>query len=136
MPINPFAPGTPAPAAAPPSTYADRAAYLHPRTRDYVLDDESEFARMPIVRQQMLLALTTRKGSCSVDPGAGIELPQKIGPNIDQDMRAAVERACAHITAAGRARITDVKTTPHMLGVKTVVSYQDLTIGVNDAVIF
>ncbi len=136
MATNPFAPGTPAPAAAPPEVPAERAAYLNPRTREYVLDDENELSRMPAVRQQMLLACTTRKGSCSTDRGFGIELPKKIDENIDRAMRAAVERACAHVTSAGRARITAVTTTPHMLGVRTVVSYDDLTLGSTGSITF
>lgn len=134
--LTPFGSGTPSGGPAPPTKLADRAAYLDPRTRDYVVDAEGELARMPTVRQQMLLAVTTRKGSSSVDPGAGIELPKKIDDNIDTVMRQAIERACAHITSAGRAVITEVKTTRTQLGVKTIIAYNDLTLGKTDFVTF
>jgi phage baseplate assembly protein W len=133
---SPFGPGTPLPATAPPEFPAERAAYMDPRTRDYVLDSESELSRMPVVRQQILLALTTKRGSSTVDPGFGIELPKKIDENIATTMRNAVERATAHITSAGRASITDVTVERHMLGVRTIVSYNDLTLGTTDFVTF
>lgn len=128
--ISPFGPGTQASGNAPPSVPARRAAYIDPRTSDYVLDSEGERARMPEVRQQFLLALTTLLGSSSVEPLRGVLLTKKITADFQRRARTSVAIACKHITDARRAIITAVSVDLLDTGrVQYAVSYDDLTTG-------
>ncbi len=128
--ISPFGAGSTAFGKAPPTVTAKRAAYIDPRTRDYVLDSEGERQRMPEVRQQFLLALTTLLASSSADQTKGILLPQKVTDDLQRQVRTAVVTACKHITDAGRAVITNVVAEVLQTGrVQITVSYDDLTIG-------
>lgn len=128
--ITPFGEGSPASQVAPPTKPAERAAYIDPMTRDYVLDSEGERARMPVVRQQMLLAIMTLLGSSSVARDRGIRPPRKITEDVDRQMRNAVTDATRSITDAGRARIKNIAVVVLGTGrVQTTISYDDLTLG-------
>jgi phage baseplate assembly protein W len=133
--VTPYGSGTPISTAAPPGLIY-RAAYIDPITRDYVVVDDGNLGRMPIVRQQMLLALLTQKGSSTVLPNFGLELPKKIDENTPRLVRFAVERAVAHITGRQRAKLLDVVVEqPTMIRLQLTVSYRDLTIDANDLVV-
>lgn len=127
--------GTPALVADAP---ADKAGsrYLNPITKDYQLS-AGQFAQMPPVRQQVLLALTTARGSSTAQPAFGIRSPRKVGGRFVAEMRVAVRAALAHLTTESRPRIRieriDVEkvSTGH---VRTTVSYVDLTTGRPDEV--
>lgn len=131
--VTPFGVGTPATATAPPKERFTGARYLNPATRDYEVDDEGELARMPPVRQRMLLALTTIKRSSSVAPSLGTELPAKMGKDFEQVARNAVLEATATIVASGDARIDAVQAIVTQVGrAVIIVSYTDLTTGSQD----
>lgn len=130
--VYPFGAGAPATATAPPVVPALTAAFIEPSSRDYVLTPDFETARMPSVRQQMLIALTTVKGSSTAFPELGIALPKKIDENAGHAVKLAVIAAAKHITAAGRARILDVQTEQGWMGMlRILVSYRDLINGEN-----
>jgi len=128
--VTPFGTGTPATAQTRPSKSPLGARFLDPTTRDYALDSEGEVKRMPGVRQQVLLAVTTLINSSSTLPGAGISLPRKIGADFARLTRISVEAACAHITESGRATIDDVTAEVVSTGRTLItVTYTDLTTG-------
>jgi phage baseplate assembly protein W len=130
--ITPFGAGAPANNAAPPVVPDLTAAFVDPVARDYRLTPDAETARMPSVRQQMLLALTTIYGSSTAAPTFGVNLPKKIDENIGRACKIAVASATAHITRAGRARINDVTTEQVNMGLlRITVSYTDLVDGGN-----
>jgi phage baseplate assembly protein W len=130
--VYPFGAGAPATLTAPPTVPDLTAAFVDPTPRDYQLTPDSETARMPSVRQQMLIALTTIKGSMSCLPDFGIELPKKVDENIDRLVKVAVIAATKHITSVGRARINNVTTTQLNTGlVQILVEYDDLVDGGN-----
>lgn len=132
--VFPFGAGAPANLNPPPVVPPQTAAFIDPIPRDYRLTPDFETARMPSVRQQMLIALTTVKGSMTPAPEFGIELPKKIGENIGRAVRIAVLAATKHITSANRARIDDVKTEQLNMGLlRITVSYEDLIDGGNRA---
>lgn len=131
--VTPFGAGTPATATAPPSKAATGAAYIDPIAKQYVLDDEGELERMPEVRQQMLLAVTTLVESSSAEPGRGVRLSKKITDDSPRQNDVAVRSACAHITDAKRAVIKNVKTETTSSGLAQItISYDDLTLGTTD----
>lgn len=128
--LTPFGTGTPAEANPPPTRRIPGARYVNPSTRDYQLDDENELARMPTVRQQMLLAVTTLLESSAVEPGRGIKLPEKIDENFSSRVRVSVERATAEIVSSGRATVDNVRTEILQTGRALIlISYTDLTTG-------
>lgn len=128
--ITPFGSGTPLALVAPPTKPPEHAAFIDPVTRDYVLDIEGAAARMPEVRQQMVLAVTTLIGSSSVEPQRGIRQPEKIDENIDRAMLEAVTAATAHVIRAKRATLDAVTTEVVSMGrLRTTISYTDLISG-------
>lgn len=134
--ISPFGPGTTAAGNAPPSKPARRAAFLDPKTKDFGLDTEGERDRMPEVRQQFLLALTTLFESSTVAPEKGVSLPRKVTDDIQRQAHNAVELACKHITDAGRAKITRVVAEETQMGrVQVKVDYDDLTLNEEGSVV-
>jgi hypothetical protein len=125
---TPFGSGTPVEATAPPVGTPNLANYVEPRTADYVVADDGSMQRMPIVRHQALMLLSTKRGSAAHEPGVGLELPAKIDQSFKQRAREAVLLALAPIgrdmrvddvivklTGTGRADIT--------------IAYTDLTTG-------
>ena len=58
--------------SAPWSKATGQARYLDPYTGDYVITtDDTDLQRMPTVRQRVLLALITRRGSIAGNPNFG-----------------------------------------------------------------
>lgn len=130
--VTPFGAGTPATATAPPVVPTLTAPYIDPRTRDYAAQTDGELSRMPRVRQQMLIAVTTLLGSMSNNQPFGIQLPSKVDENIQRRMDIQVRLACKHVVDA---RISAVTTEVTGTGrVVTTVSYTDITTGLPDQV--
>ncbi len=84
---TPFGVGTPTEATAPPEDPPERARFLNRLTKDYEVDSDGEYKRMPVVRHRMYFATTETKGSSTVRPEDGIDLP----PKIEQDFELRVE---------------------------------------------
>lgn len=130
--VYPFGTGAPTNLAPPPVVPAQTATFVDPVPRDYQLTPDGETARMPSVRQQMLIALTTVKGSMSALPNFGVELPRKIDENVGRLVKIAVVNATKHITDPGRARIDAVTTRQVNMGLlQILVEYEDLIDGGN-----
>lgn len=134
--VYPFAATAPASMAPPPVPSDLTALYIDPRTRDHVLQGDGELARMPTVRQQMLVALMTVVESMSTDLRFGIDLPETIDETFPRRMRNAVELACQHITRPKRARVTSVETDIDSVPGRAIptVSFIDLTTGQPDQI--
>lgn len=134
--VYPFAAAAPASMTPPPQVPTLTALYIDPRSRDHVVQGDGETARMPTVRQQVLIALMTIFGSMSTQQKFGIVLPKKIDENFQRRMRFAVEQACRHLTISKRAKITsvDTDTTNAMGRAITTISFIDLTTGLHDSV--
>lgn len=136
-PVGPFDTGTDADPPAPADAAPQQAVYIDPLTRDYVFAADGEFERMPEVRQQMLLAVSTTLGSSVADPELGLRKPAYVGKKTQRQMRDAVIRATRHIVDAGRAVLLDVRVEDLGTGrVLTKVSYRDLTIDANEILTF
>jgi hypothetical protein len=129
---SPFGIGTPVSADPPPSTSAEQGSFLDYRTRDYELDEEGEFKRMPITRQRVLMLLSTELDSATALPGVGVSLPKRIDKRFPQIAEQNIRLALAPI--GDDIRIDAV--TPRTQGGRAdiLVAYTDLTTGNSDTV--
>jgi hypothetical protein len=108
---------------------------LDPRTKDFALDSEGAYKRMPTTRHRVLVALTTRKGSNAADANAGIDIPRKIGTNDAQKMRIAVSNALRVLDDEGAISLEDVTTETSGGRVVATVDYVDLLSGEKDRLV-
>lgn len=112
------------------------ATFINPRTRDYEVNDDGAYQRMPTTRHRVLMLLMTEFESAvqvDGDEPIGLRLPEKIGPSFKQQADQAV-RSCL-VPLANDIRIDDVTTNVLNTGrVEIIVSYTDLTTGNSDTV--
>jgi phage baseplate assembly protein W len=95
---GPFGLGTPA-TSEPPPTGPAGSRYLNPATRDFEVDQVTgQFAQMPPVRQRVLLALITIRGSSSVLPSFGVHVPPKMNELFEAQVRNSVASALRQLT--------------------------------------
>ncbi len=128
----PFGCGTPVSANPPPSTKPEGGAFVNYRTGDYGLDAEGEYQRMPVMRQRVMILLSTLKDSATAQPGVGLRLPQKIDRHFKQGSEQAIREALSPI---GRDIRIDAVTPVTRGGRADIqVSYTDLTTGNSDTV--
>lgn len=126
---------TAAPIPPPPNKILSR--YINPKTKDYQVGPTGELATMPVVRQKMLIALTTVKDSSTTLPEFGNNPPVKIDENYALAMADSVRVATKHIIDAQEARIDSVNIETFGVNRNTpivIVSYTDLTTGQNDRI--
>jgi len=129
---TPFGIGTPDEAAAPPTIAPQAARFLDPLTRDYTVGSDGEYLRMPSLRQRVELALGTLKASSSVQPTAGLTLPDKIDGNYERRVRFAVNSALAFLVKSGELRIDAVTLLESRPGRSDIrVAFTDLLTGDN-----
>lgn len=127
--------GIASPAIAPAPSATTFARLLDPATGDYVLVSTGDaFETVSPVTQQVVIALTTVKGSIPQDPSFGLELPQKIGNNFAAEVDGAVRSAVSHI---GRLELLSITTEldermPHRFSV--TVRFRDTLTGREDSV--
>jgi phage baseplate assembly protein W len=128
---TPFGTATPVAAPLPPTDGPALARYINPGSRDYALNGTNgQLASMPAIRQRMLLALFTEKGSSSALPWLGVSMPKKIGTSFERLVHSAVRLACAQLTDIEKVvRIDGIQILDE--GVQgrryILVSYTDLT---------
>ena len=142
MGTSPFGVGTPLSSADPPTALVQAGLarpgcrFIDPRTRDYVQDDDTrQLAQMPPIRQRVLLALLTVKGSSSVLPRMGVATPRKITEAFDTQMRHAVMSALYQLTTVERViRVNAIHATRLSPAGRVLVEveYVDLTTGEDD----
>lgn len=133
---TPFGAGTPAEAVEPPDGPPLGARFLDATTRDWVVGEDGEYQRMPLVRQRVLLRLATLLRSSSVLPEFGVRLPDRIDNRYQQKADQAIRAALADMVLAQEIKILRIDT---KLGnptgrVEHTVSYMDLTTGNSDTV--
>ncbi len=123
---TPFGFGTPVEAPEP-ADLSDRARFVDPATKSYSLASDGEYQRMPLVRQKVILALTTNKGSSSVLPEFGLKLERKIDDSFVQRQEQNVRDALAHIPV-NEMTLTGVlvELVPPTGRSRITVSYNDL----------
>jgi hypothetical protein len=120
----------------PPEQPITGATFINPRTRDYEVNDDGSYQRMPTTRHRVLVLLMTELDSSvridGRDP-VGLKLPDKIGVSFKQQADQAVRECLAPL--ADDIRIDSVTTTVLNTGrVEIVVDYTDLTTGNSDTV--
>jgi len=127
---TPFGLGTPTPANEPPADPSTFSRYINPGSGDYERDPATgQLKQMPAIRQRVLLALKTSRGSSSVLPTFGFSGPKKIGANFEQIVRLRVRVALRQLTDVEKvARIESIVPTRRSGGrVGVVVVFTDLT---------
>lgn len=111
--------------------------FIDPVTGDYLLDETGQFARMPSLRQRVLIAL--RQVRDSGPAGLGIELPDRIDERFESRMRDRVTTALAHLTAKPNPAMVNLSVTVEDVGggrARTLVTYDDATTGRSEGVQF
>ncbi len=99
---SPFGIGTPATLPDPISGLPG-VRFLDPRSRDYQYDSTTgQLAQMPTVRQRVLLSLLTLRGSSTVLPEFGVELPKKIDQAFERRVKDSVRIALRQLTEIER----------------------------------
>lgn len=127
---TPFGFGTPTEATAPPENPPDRARFIDPGDKQHTLAADGEYQRMPIVRQKVILALTTSRGSSVAEPTFGLYRERKIDESFVQRQEQRVREALAHIPASEmRLRSVNVRLVPPTGRSEITVAYDDLLTG-------
>jgi len=133
---GPFGIGTPVSGVAPPIGPPAGARYIDPGARDYTIDDSTgQYTRMPVVRQRMLIKLLTVRGSSTVLPELGLEVPRRIGPDFEARVRSMIRVAYKQETDIDKvARIDAVRIDRSTITgrVTITIEYTDLTTGQTD----
>jgi phage baseplate assembly protein W len=129
--ISPFGVGAPDGAFAPPDTRPTASRFVNWRTKDYEVAENGEVKRMPTVRHRVLMALGMTKGSSSVLPEDGLQLPDRIDNRYAQLAEQRIRAALSSLVKAKELRINFVRITrTEITGrVDHLVSYTDLTTG-------
>ena len=133
---GPMGLGTPVSAEAPPTGEAG-TRYINPATRDYQVDPSTgQQAQMPVVRQQVLLALTTLKKSAASLDWLGVKLPRKMGDRLQTETEKSVRAALRHLTDTQRLiRIDTIKAVAGRGGrAEITVGWTDVVTGKADSV--
>jgi hypothetical protein len=133
--MTPFGLGTPAPTGDPPDG-ASGTRYLNPATRDYQVDTATgQLAQMPSIRQRVLIALLTVRGSATAAPAFGIVPPRKMGDQFTAEMQQAVRSALKQLTDVEKVVRIDGILVERGAGSrsKTTVIFTDLTTGEGDS---
>jgi len=119
---------------------SEGSLYLNPYTKDYQLDSATgQLAQMPPVRQMVMLALSTWKGSATAVPWLGVKYPDKVGPTFVSEVGDSARSALSHLTTEDSPQITIDRVNVEIVNgvqgrVVVTVSYTDLTTGEYDAV--
>lgn len=132
---SPFGIGTPVTATEPPTGKLSLSRYLNPGTGAPQADSATgHLATMPRVRQRFLILLRTLRGSSSVLPEFGLDLPVKMDGTFERRCEASIRAGAASMTDVEKvARIDGIAVTRLALGrVHVVVSFTDLTTGTAD----
>ncbi len=134
--IGPFGVDTPAETAEP-ATGSVGSRYINPATRDYEFNESTgHLSQMPTLRQRVLLAVMTRKGSSTALPDFGISLPPKMGSTFEAEVTASVRSALIHLTDTERVMRIDSVVVEKGAGgrARVTISYTDTTAGTPDSV--
>ncbi len=130
-----FGIGTPAePAAETTGTIGIR--WINPATRDYEVDIVTgNLKQMPSVRQQVMLAISTIRGTATPSPRFGVVLPNKMANTFESECKIACRAALAHLTSPDPPliKIHNITVTKGRNSrAEILIDYTDLTTGQRD----
>lgn len=106
--------------------------YIDPATGDYGIDSSTgSFEQMPAIRQRVMIALLTARGSSTVLPDLGLTRPTKMGDRFQAEMEQAVRQALEQLTEIEQVITLDFVSVERGNGgrARITVSYTDLTTG-------
>lgn len=130
---TPFGAGTPLPAGVPPTGYSGLCRFIDGLTGDYQINTiTGHLAGMPILRQRILLALVTRKGSSSALPKLGLSWPTKIDAQMARLLDAEARASLFQLTDVEKCMRIDELTIEQVEGtgrVRLTLRYTDLQTG-------
>lgn len=133
--LLPLGTGAQATATVPPERRPQQARFINPVTRDYERDTDGEFKRMPITRQRVLIALSSKLSSGSAVPWLGVDIPQRMDITFERRVQIRVREALRHLTRDGSLRIISIKPRIVQVGrVEIKVHYFDNLIDADDTV--
>jgi hypothetical protein len=121
--------------APPPPTGHGGCRFINAATGDYEIDPVTgQYAQMPPVRQRVLIALLTIRGSNSANPALGIKRPRKMGDRFQAEMEQAVRESLRQLTEVENVMAIDFILVERGAGgrARVTVSYEDLTTGERD----
>lgn len=132
--LTPFGVGTVATITAPPADPPTYCRYINPGSRDLEIDTSTRhFKQMPKLRQRVLLTLLTLRGSSTVLPDVGVDMPKKLGDRSEPRIRNAVYRAFYRMTTVEKVmRIDGLLISRNVGRVTITLVYTDLTTGAAD----
>lgn len=102
----------------------------------YLIDATSgNFARMPRLKQRIVLAVSTLLGSSTVLPEWGLSIPKKMGQTFDAQVAVAIRKALRRLTDVERLMlITEIRVERDTWRARATVVYTDLSNGQTDEV--
>lgn len=135
MATGPFGIGTPAEAPAP-TTGQVGVRWINPATKDYEVDGATgNLKQMPSVRQQVMLAISTIKGTATPNPRFGVTLPTKMANTFESECKNACRSALQHLTSPDPPLIKIhriIVTKGRNSRAEILIDYTDLTTGERD----
>jgi len=134
---SPIALGSPLEVAAIPTGNGSLSRWINPGTGDFEQDPKTlQLKGMPPVRQRVQLIMRTIRGSSTVLPKLGIELPDRMDQTFEYTVRRNVRAAYHQLTHVERViRIDQLLVGRLSTGRATVLMvYTDLTTGLADRV--
>lgn len=134
---GPFGIGTPADIPEP-TTGPVGVRWINPATKDYEVNSVTgNLKQMPGVRQQVMLAISTLKGTSAPNPRFGITLPNKMNETFESACKNACRKALEHLTSTDPP-IINVHNITVVRGrnsrAEITIDYTDLTSGERDSV--
>lgn len=133
---TPFGAGTPLPAGDPPTGYSGLCRFIDGISGDFAIDATTgHLAGMPLLRQRVLLALVTRRGSSTVLPKFGLAYASKITESQLRLMDANARASLYQLTDVEKVMRIDSLTVEQVEGtgrVRLTLSYTDLSTGGTD----
>lgn len=131
---TPFGVGTPLAQSPPPDPKKLKLSrFINSGSGDYEIDpDTGHFKAMPPVRQRMLLIMKTIRGSSTVLPDLGIDVPRKLDGTFIPRVTASIRNAYRQLTEVEKvARIDGIEIERLSSGrVGVLIAYTDLTTGI------
>lgn len=128
---TPFGLGTPVAAPEPSTAGPALSRYINPGSGEYEIDAAvGQFAKMPSIRQRVLLIAKTEFGSSTALPNLGIKRPAKIDEAFEAKFRGEIRRAFKRLTDVERViQIVDIQIEKVSMGrIAWTMSWVDLTI--------
>lgn len=137
-PIGTGAFGLGTPGEAPePTTGSVGVRWINPATKDYEVNTGTgNLKQMPGVRQQVMIAISTLKGSSAPNPRFGVVLPNKMNETFESECKTACRAALQHLTKSDSPLIKInriIVTRGRNSRAEIIIDYTDLETGETDS---